>query len=97
MPFIPETQGLKSQLIQTLFTHREHMVDVLAAILVYVRLIEVRNSTSLLTRNKVIFLWTIKAKTPFLKAVVNWDAETKKTNDHSLKDGPAGLIHMVIS
>ena len=58
MPFLPETQGLKSQLIQTLFTHREHMayVDVLAAILVYVRLIEVRNSTSLLTRNKVIFL-----------------------------------------
>ena len=32
MPFIPETQGLKSQLIQTLFTHREHMVDVLAAV-----------------------------------------------------------------
>ena len=56
MPFLPETQGLKSQLIQTLFTHCEHMVDVLAAILVYVRLIEVRNSTSLLTRNKVIFL-----------------------------------------
>ena len=76
MPFIPETQGLKSQLIQTLFTHREHMVDVLAAILVYVRLIEVRNSTSLLTRNKVIFLWTIKAKTPFLKVLVNGDAGT---------------------
>ena len=70
MPFIPETQGLKwlkSQLIQTLFTHREHIVDVPAAILVYVRLIEVRNSTSLLTRNKVIFLWTMKTKTPFLK------------------------------
>ena len=32
------------------------MVDVLAEILVYVRLIEVGNSTSLLTRNKVIFL-----------------------------------------
>ena len=45
MPFLPETQGLKSQLIQILFTHREHMVDVPAAILVYVRLIEVRNST----------------------------------------------------
>ena len=56
MPFLPETQGLKFQLIQTLFTHREHMVDVVAAILVYVRLIEVRNSTSLLTRNKIIFL-----------------------------------------
>ena len=56
MPFLPETQGLKSQLIQILFTHREHMVDVLAAILVYVRLIEVRNSTGLLTINKVIFL-----------------------------------------
>ena len=56
MPFLPETQGLKSQLIQILFTHREHMVDVPAAILVYVRLIEVRNSTSLLTINKVIFL-----------------------------------------
>ena len=54
------------------------MVDVLAAILVYIRLIEVGNSTSLLTRNKVIFLWTIKAKTPFLKVVVNWDAGTWK-------------------
>ena len=56
MSFLPETQGLKSQLIQILFTHREHMVDVPAAILVYVRLIEVRNSTGLLTINKVIFL-----------------------------------------
>ena len=56
MPFLPETQGLKSQLIQILFTHREHMVDVPAAILVYVRLIEVRNSTGLLTINKIIFL-----------------------------------------
>ena len=78
MPFLPETQGLKSQLIQILFTDREHMVDVPAAILVYVRLIEVRNSTSLLTRNKVIFLWTIKAKTLFLKVVVNWDAGAQK-------------------
>ena len=43
------------------------MVDVLAEILVYVRLIEVGNSTSLLTRNKVIFLWTMKAKTSFLR------------------------------
>ena len=56
MPFLPEAQGLKSQLIQVLVTHREHMVDVPAAILVYVRLIEVRNGTSLLTKNKVIFL-----------------------------------------
>ena len=56
MPFLPETQGLKSQLIQILFTHREHMVDVPAAILVYVRLTEVRNSTGLLTINKIIFL-----------------------------------------
>ena len=56
MPFLPETQGLKSQLIQILFTHREHMVDAPAAILVYVRLIEVRNSTGLLTINKIIFL-----------------------------------------
>ena len=56
MPFLPETQGLKSQLIQILFTHREHMVDVPAAILVYVRLIEVRNSTGVLTINKIIFL-----------------------------------------
>ena len=46
--------------------------------IVYVRLTEVRNSTSLLTRNKVIFLWTIKAKTLFLKVVVNWDAGTQK-------------------
>ena len=56
MSFLPETQGLKSQLIQILFTYREHMVDVPVAIIVYVRLIEVRNSTSLLTRNKVILL-----------------------------------------